>query len=116
MGKAVPRIKTELLAEGMVVMTDVKNMDDTLLIPAGCTLTARQIGILQAWGVEEIDVKNSAAIANADPLARLSPETIATLTQEVRARFWQPDETSPLFAELCRLLIQRRTRKLPPSA
>ena len=50
------RIKTEQLKEGMVVVTDVKNMDDMLLIPAGAKLTSRQIGILQSWGVLEIDV------------------------------------------------------------
>jgi len=92
-------------------MTDVKNMDDMLLIPAGCTLTERQIGILQAWGVEEIEVQHSQSIEDADPLTRLSPEAIARLTEEVKSRFWQPDESNPVFIEICRLMVQRRARK-----
>ena len=112
---AVARIKTELLVEGMVVMTDVKNMDDMLLIPAGCTLTERQIGILQAWGVEEIDVQHSQSIADADPLASLPPEVIARMTEEVKSRFWQPDDSNPVFTEICKLMVRRRARKqLPP--
>ena len=95
----------------MTVVTDVKNMDDMLLIPAGCTLTERQINILQAWGVEEIDVQNAGAAEDADPLRKLSPEAVAKLTAEVQALFWQPDEASPVYAEICKLMLQRRARK-----
>src|SRR5262245_13721528 len=72
----MPRVKTDSLEKGMRVMTDVKNMDEMLLIPAGATLTERQINILQAWGIEEIEVQQSAAAQETDPLARLTPETI----------------------------------------
>jgi hypothetical protein len=69
----MPRIKTESLQEGMVVSCDVKNIDNMLLIPAGCNLTERQINILQAWGVAEIDIQDSKALEDADPLAKLAP-------------------------------------------
>ena len=95
----------------MVVVTDVKNMDDMLLIPAGCTLTARQISILQAWGVEEIEVQHAEALEDADPLTRLAPEVVAKMSAEIKSLFWQPDESSPVFAEICRLMLQRRARK-----
>ena len=95
----------------MVVVTDVKNMDDMLLIPAGCTLTERQINILQAWGVEEIEVQNAGDAEDADPLKKLSPEKIERMTAEIKALFWQPDESSPVYAEICRLMLLRRARK-----
>ena len=95
----------------MVVVSDVKNMDDMLLIPAGCALTERQISILQAWGVEEIDVQHAGDIEDADPLAKLSPEVVARMTQEVKDRFWQPDDSNPVFVEVCRLMVRRRARK-----
>jgi hypothetical protein len=108
----MPRIKTESVQEGMVVAGDVKNIDGTLLIPAGCTLTERQINILQAWGVGEIEVQNSAMIEDADPLSKLPPEVVARLTAEIRGRFFQPDDANPVFAEIVKLMLQRRARKL----
>jgi hypothetical protein len=107
----VPRIKTELLQEGMTVAVDVKNIDGMLLIPAGCELKERQINILQAWGVAEIDIEATAeAVAASDPLSKLPPETVAAMTAELKALFWQPDEASPVFNEIFRLMLLRRAK------
>jgi hypothetical protein len=107
----MPRIKTELLQEGMVVSRDVTNIDNMLLIPNGCKLTARQIGILQAWGVMEIDVQASDASSDTDPIANLSPEKLAKLTEELRAQFWKPDDTDPVFTEIFKLMLKRNARR-----
>lgn len=112
----MPRIKTELLQEGMVVSSDVKNIDNMLLIPSGCQLTARQIGILQAWGVTEIDVVASGDGGDTDQLAKLSPEQLEQLTAETRALFWKPDDTDPVFAELFKLILRRRASRPKPQA
>jgi len=106
----MPRVKIEQLAEGMIVVSDVKNIHDMLLIPAGCALTERQIGILQAWGVEQVEVQHSKAIEEADPLARLSPETLAKINQEITELFWEPDDSDPVYVELRGILLQRRAR------
>ena len=98
----------------MVVVTDVKNMDGMLLIPAGCTLSERQINILQAWGVEEIEVQASSASHDADPLAKLSPDVIEKIKAEIRSLFWDSDDSNPFFAELCRILLERRARNPKP--
>lgn len=107
----MPRIKTDALEEGMIVAADVKNIDNMLLIPAGCSLTDRQINILQSWGVPEIDVQASQAIEEADPLASLAPEEAARLSAEIRALFWQPDDSNAVFSELSKVLLRRRARK-----
>ncbi len=109
----MPRVKTGELKEGMVVAKDVKNIDDMLLLPAKATLTGRQINILQAWGVGEIEVEASDLLQNSDPMVRLSPEAAARLTAEIKALFWQPDETNPVFAEIFKLMLWRRARKEP---
>ncbi len=109
----MPRVKTGDLKEGMVVARDVKNIDDMLLLPAKGLLTDRQITILKAWGVAEIDVEASDLIENQDPLARLSPEVVARLTAEIKAQFWQADESNPVFAEVFKLMLWRRARKEP---
>ncbi len=107
----MPRIKIDSLQPGMVVASDVKNIDQMLLIPAGCSLTERQINILRAWGVGEIEVQGSAALEEADPLAKLPPEVVARITAEIRSRFFRPDDSNPIFVEISKLMLQRRARK-----
>jgi len=86
--KNVLRVKSEDLQPGMVVAREVKNLDGMLMAPSGCELSERQIGILQAWGVVEVDIEASAEVAQAhDPLAQLPPETLAKITTELRGRF-----------------------------
>lgn len=97
----------------MKVAADVKNIDGMLLIPSGCILSERQIGILQAWGVIEIDVEASGkADGTKDPLSDLPPEALAGLTAEVKGLFWQPDEASPAYVEIFKLILRRRARRL----
>lgn len=109
----MPRIKTELLEEGMVVSSDVKNIDNMLLMPAGCVLTARQISILQAWGVNELDVEKGGVpdSDNTDILAKLTPEALAKLTEELKACYWKVEEGDPLFMELFQVMLRRSARR-----
>lgn len=96
----------------MTVSCDVKNIDNMLILPAGGALTERQIDILRAWGVEEIDIQVAEGVMeDADPLAKLSPETVATMTAALKARFWKPDENHPAFREIMKLMLQRCARE-----
>ena len=70
----MPRIKIDLIEEGMVVGSDVKNMDNMLLIPSGCALTERQIHILKAWGVDDIEVTASVNADDEGWTLELAPE------------------------------------------
>lgn len=108
----MPRIKTELVQEGMVVSSDVRNIDNMLLIPSGCKLTARQIGILQAWGVADIEVTAGGGGEEVDQLTTMAPEALEKLTAEVRARFWKVDDADPVFLEMFKL-VMRRTANRP---
>ncbi len=106
------RVKSEELKPGMVVARDVKNIDGMLLVPSGCELSERQIDILQAWGVTEMEIEASEEQAKAhDPLAQLPPGVAAKLTADLRARFWNPDEFGPLPAEIFRLMLLRQARR-----
>ncbi len=112
------RVKSEALQPGMVVARDVKNIDGMLLAPAGCELSERQINILQAWGVTELEVDAGEEMAKAhDPLAQLPPEMLAKLTADLRARFWKPDDFGPVPAEIFKLMLLRQAqRHLHPPA
>ena len=102
----------------MIVARDVKNIDGMLLAPSGCQLSERQIGILQAWGVTEVEVEAGEATAKAhDPLAQLPPETLAKLTADLRARYWNPDGFGPVPAEIFKLMLLRQAQRIlrPPT-
>ena len=102
----------------MVVARDIKNIDGMLLAPSGCQLSERQIGILQAWGVVEVEVEAGEEMARAhDPLAQLPPETRARITTELRARFWEPEGLGPVPAEIFQLMLLRQAKRTlqPPT-
>jgi hypothetical protein len=104
----MPRIKTDAAQEGMIVAADVKNIDGMLLIPAGTKLSVRQVNILQAWGVAELEIQAGGASGVADPLTQLSPQVLETLTAELRAEFWEPNDSSPVGKEIFRVILSRR--------
>jgi hypothetical protein len=111
----MPKLKIERLREGMVVAVDVQNMDQMLLLPAGCVLAEKHIGILEAWGVTDVEVVAADDSADdGDPLAKLPPEELARLTAETKARFWQLDETSPVPMEIFQLILRRAARSGVP--
>ena len=112
MRTCVIRVKSEELQPGMVVARDVKNIDGMLLAPLGCELSERQIGILQAWGVSEVEVEANEEQAKAhDPLAQLPPEVAAKIMADLRARFWKPDEFGPVPAAIFQLMLLREARR-----
>ena len=107
------RVKLDDLQEGMKVAVEVKNMDDMLLIPAGCELTGRHIRILQTWGITEVSVESTGEEAEAvDPLKQVAPEVLERLTVEVQQACPALDMTQPVQAELFRILLARKVRRL----
>jgi hypothetical protein len=107
------KVKTEQLKAGMVVAVEVKNMDNMLLLPVGCSLAEKHIEIFQAWGITEVDVASAEGVAEPeDPLARLSPEEARQLTEATRKLFWQLDDTEPIQMEVLNLVLRRRAKKV----
>jgi hypothetical protein len=104
------RIKTDQLQPGMVVVSDVKNMDDMLLLPAGCELSERHIRILRAWGIADVPVDGcgddsaSPGAASAEP-AVFAPERVAQL----KTRFWRWNEDDLVQREIIRVLLRRKS-------
>ena len=108
----MPNVKLESLQGGMIVTVDVRNLDNMLLIPAGCALTGRQIDILRAWGIAEIQVEACGDFeALADPLERLPPERLDQLTRDLKAAFWEPPDEGPVQQEVFNLILRRRAKQ-----
>ena len=109
----MPKIRLDQVEEGMTVARDVKNMDDMLLIPSGCELTARHIDLLHTWGVGEIQVEAGGEGDDAgDPLQRLSPKASEELATELKERFLRCEEPGPVQAEIYQLILRRRAHQI----
>jgi hypothetical protein len=108
----MPRVNASALQVGMKVEADVRNSDDMLLIPAGCELTERHLTILESWGIAEIQATLPEGMEDpSDPLSRLEPAELETLTTEVRARFWEIDEKDPAAMEIFQVMLRRHARR-----
>ena len=101
------------MREGMVVTEEVKNMDNMLLIPAGCVLTEKHINILNAWGIAEVQVEPGDAADDADDMLRQVPAEILEQTRsELAAIFWEASDKSPVQAHTFDLALRRKTRQI----
>lgn len=105
----MPKVKIDNAREGMVISRNVTNMDDMLLIPSGCELSARHLKLLRTWGIAEVEVEaGEEPDASQDPLAQLPPEVVAELKASLLAIFFQYDETLPIHSEVFRLALLRK--------
>lgn len=101
----------------MVVAADVKNMDNMLLMPAGCEITEKHIGILSAWGVYEIQVEACDGVEPVtDALQQMPPETLNELKNQLQHIFWDPVEANLVQAEVFKLALLRRAKQTPAKA
>jgi hypothetical protein len=109
----MPVVKLESLQEGMVVTKDVRNMDDMLLIPAGCAITEKHINILGAWGIAEVQVEACEDSEEpADVLEKLPPETLDKIRSELKALFWESPDDDPVPKEVFDLALRRKARQI----
>jgi hypothetical protein len=108
----MPKLKIELLREGMIAGADIKNMDNMLLLPAGCVISERHINILSAWGISEIEVQALEDSSEAqDVLQQLAPEKLEELRAELKRIFWEPPDKHAVQAETFDLILRRKARQ-----
>ena len=109
----MPKVKTEALRDGMVVATEVKNMDNMLLVSAGCVITDKLIGIFSAWGISEVEVQAGEGVEEAgDILQQLPAETLKELTTELEGIFWEAIDISPVQEEAFNLALRRKAKQV----
>jgi hypothetical protein len=112
----MPKVRTEALRDGMVVATEVKNMDDMLLVSAGCVITEKLIDILSAWGISEVEVEACDGVEEpGDILQQLPAETLKELTTELESVFWEAINTSPVQKEAFKLALRRKAKQVSAS-
>jgi hypothetical protein len=109
----MPKVKIASVCEGMVVTADIKNMDNMLLIPAGCVVTEKHINILNAWGIAEVQVESGgAAEVSGDILEQLPPEVLEQIRRELTGIFWEAIDKNSLQAETFDLVLRRKARQI----
>lgn len=92
----------------MIVAADVKNMDDMLLAPAGCELSARHIKILRTWGVSEVQIEGEEQ--GSTTLLKIAPEVLQRIEEELKKLFWDFDPEVPVQKEIFNLALRHRAR------
>lgn len=103
------RLKIDQLCEGQVVGAEVRNLDGMLLLPADAWLTEKHIGILRAWGISEVEVKDGKlAATEGDPIAALSSDEYERLTTEVKQCFAELDLDYPVAKQVFEVKLRRR--------
>ena len=108
----MPKVKVETLQAGMVVAADVKTTEGMLLIPSGCALTEKQIGMLATCGIIEIQVRaGDGTGASVEPFDKLSPEARRKLAAELAEAFWTPPDANPVQKEVFDLALRRKARQ-----
>lgn len=96
----------------MVVSDDVKNMDNMLLIPAGCAVSERHIDILQAWGIIEVQVESSGEKDDpADPMQKFPPELVEQWRKELKELYWELPDGDTLQQDIFQQMLRRRARQ-----
>ena len=88
---------------GMVLDTDATAGNQTLLA-AGVNLTEKHIKLLKAWGVLEVEIKNTSnADINLAEIDAHDPVLVKTIQDQLRPHFQHCDSEHPLIVELIRL-------------
>ena len=105
------KVKVENLEPGMIAGADVKNLDGMLLMPAGGELSERHIRILNTWGIAEVAVRTDDQAEDEAAARRPVPaEASPARVRELKARFYQFEETNAVQQEILRLLLRRQTK------
>lgn len=107
----MPRVKLDNLKEGMIVSSNVMNMDDMLLLPAGAELSARSIKLLRTWGIAELEVEACGESEEVvDPLALVAPDVLRRLDLELRQVFFKLDESVAIHQAIFKLALVRKVK------
>ncbi len=96
--------KPHQLEPGMILKTDVFNMDGEVLFSKGVALTERQIDILQQWGVPNVEIEGGEEETEKVDLDQFSPEIVERAEQNVADRFKLVKSTHPaveIIRKLC---------------
>jgi hypothetical protein len=106
----MPIITLDLLKEGDVLATPVKNNVGQIIMPEGMTVLEKHIDRLKSFGVTQVEVVG----AKKDEMDTLSPELIKAAEDAVRPLFkFNPlENANPWINQLFRVAAFHKAKKL----
>ena len=113
------RLHLKQVAPGMTLANQVDNLHGQLLLAAGCRLTPRQIGVLQAWGVVEVEVEGEGDFNGGNPssvVAKRDPRGGEAARLQLQKLFGRQDFSCPVILELFEACASRKVRREVESA
>lgn len=104
------RLYLNQVEPGMALAAQVNNLHGQMLLAAGSYLTPRHLGVLQAWGVAEVEIVSN----HVEPKPRMEiADDLATLVArgELKKIFRRQNLDCPMIHELFEVCVARRARR-----
>ncbi len=102
-------INVAQIEPGMILASEVRDMNGRLLCGAGVEINEKHISIFRAWGVTEADIKG---IEEEDVITmskgEFSPDLIREAEAELNEIFRYTDFSYPVIKELFHLCVLRK--------
>jgi hypothetical protein len=102
-------ISADLLKEGMVLSSVVKNAQGQVLFAQGLVLKSKHIDMIMAWGVPEVDIERDDEDAEGEA-ARFNMLMEAEMAS-ISPRFARCDAQDPEVVEVIKLIAERKVEK-----
>ncbi|MEM9160069.1 MAG: hypothetical protein AAGB46_13570 [Verrucomicrobiota bacterium] len=100
------------LEEGMVLAADVFNLDGQILFTKGVELTARQIDILQSWGIQNVEIEGGDDAIIEDDLDNFPPAIIAKAERLVSDRFKLAKSPHPAVEIIHKMCVTQKAKEI----
>lgn len=102
-------VKIKLLQKGMMTATEVKDRMGRTLLTSGQTITEHNLKTLKAWGITEVNIKDSAGPEkNIREGEQVDIEVSPAIIKEQDALFKFTDRRHPAITELYNVCLVRK--------
>jgi hypothetical protein len=107
----VANINIDYLQPGMILNSDVKDINGRLLLGAEAELTEKHLYIFRVWGITEADIKGvTEEDVNDLVTEEVDPVILKEAERELNKIFLHTDQNHPAIKELLRYCALRKVR------
>ena len=107
------KVSVSELQAGMVLASAAVSNDNRLLLRCGTTLTEKNLRVLKAWGMIEVDVEGvSHEDITAKRIARVDPKEYTAVQRQMKHLFSHTDQRQAPVAELLYICTLRKLDNL----
>lgn len=104
-------INLDYLRPGMILNSDVKDINGHLLLTSKTEITEKHLHVLRAWGITEVDVKGITKEDVETMITRdIDPVVLERAEDELSRIFRHTDRLHPAMKEIFRFCAIRKAR------